>query len=108
MTCPPFQVILVDSALPALARAKVHVQGILASAVRRGRMPPPPGKALLHRLSLHTDFACLSACDLVVEAVFEDLAVKRLVKAAPMMMIDRSIDRSDTPARPHSTCLIPS
>ena len=44
--------------------------------------PPPKGKDILHNLSLHSDFAFLSECDLVVEAVFEDLAVKRQVRCS--------------------------
>ena len=50
-------------------------------AVARGRSTAEQGAALLARLTPTTEVAALAGCDVVIEAVFEDPALKRRVYA---------------------------
>ncbi|MGW0537773.1 3-hydroxyacyl-CoA dehydrogenase family protein [Streptomyces sp. NPDC003032] len=59
-----------DEALAAVA-------GSLTRSVRRGRIHARTKAATLEALSVTGDFSALGDCDLVIEAVAEDLAVKR-------------------------------
>ena len=47
--------------------------------VKRGRISEEQAKAAMDRLSTTLDYADLSDCDLVIEAVFEDMNVKKKV-----------------------------
>ena len=72
-----FVVTLIDTSAPALKKATANIQAIVASAVRRGRVSSAAaGQAMVARLTTHTTYASLTSCDLVIEAVFEDLRVK--------------------------------
>ena len=54
-------------------RATERIGHFLTRAVEKGRLEQTARDAAMGRLSLTTDLAGLAACDLVVEAVFEDL-----------------------------------
>jgi 3-hydroxybutyryl-CoA dehydrogenase len=58
-------------------RAREALERQLARAVERGRIAAADRDAALGRLTLTTSLADLAACDLVIEAAFEDLALKR-------------------------------
>ncbi len=75
------EVVLLDSSQQGAERGKVWSQGLLDGAVRKGRSTPSKRDALLALITPTTDFAALSGCDLVIEAVFEDRAVKAEVTA---------------------------
>ncbi|RAM65181.1 3-hydroxyacyl-CoA dehydrogenase [Herbaspirillum rubrisubalbicans] len=65
----------------ALARARAHVEKIYDAQVVRGRLTPEARSAILARLHGSTRYEDLAAADVVIEAVFEDLAVKQAVFA---------------------------
>ncbi len=69
-------VVLLDSTLEAAERGKGYSLGLLDKAVKRGRSTPEKRDALLARITPTADYAALAGCDLVIEAVFEDRAVK--------------------------------
>ena len=69
-------VVLLDSTLEAAERGKACAQGLLDKAVKRGRSTPEQRDALLARITPTADFAALAGCELLIEAVFEDRAVK--------------------------------
>ncbi len=69
-------VVLLDSTQEAAERGKGYAQGLLDKAVQRGRSTAEQRDALLARITPTTDYAALAGCDLVIEAVFEDRAVK--------------------------------
>jgi 3-hydroxyacyl-CoA dehydrogenase/enoyl-CoA hydratase/3-hydroxybutyryl-CoA epimerase len=69
-------VVLLDSTLEAAERGKGYSQCLLDKALKRGRSTPEKRDALLARITPTADFAALVGCDLVIEAVFEDRAVK--------------------------------
>jgi 3-hydroxybutyryl-CoA dehydrogenase len=62
-------------------RGRATIERYLTRGVEKGRMTPEEGDAALGRLSLTTEPADLAACDLVIEAVIEDLPAKREVFA---------------------------
>ncbi|HEX6014231.1 MAG TPA: 3-hydroxyacyl-CoA dehydrogenase NAD-binding domain-containing protein [Geminicoccaceae bacterium] len=69
-------VTVIETAEDALARGRERIEGGLAESVKRGRLDEAGRAERLRRLSAATDLAALGAADLVIEAVFEDVAVK--------------------------------
>ena len=69
--------VLCDVAAPILQRARDRLRAALDRDVERGRLTRADAEAALQRLTVTVDLADLAACDLVVEAVPEDLALKR-------------------------------
>jgi 3-hydroxybutyryl-CoA dehydrogenase len=72
-----FRTICFDISDAALARATKQTAGFFAKSVERGRLTEDKRDAMLASMESTTDMAALAQCDLVIEAVFEDLAVKR-------------------------------
>jgi 3-hydroxybutyryl-CoA dehydrogenase len=72
-----FDVRLIDSAAPALDRARAAIERSLARFVEKGRMTAAERDAALGRLSAGTSVDSVADCDYIVEAIFEDLQVKR-------------------------------
>jgi 3-hydroxyacyl-CoA dehydrogenase len=72
-------VILLEQDEAALQRGRQRVTEHYQGRVSAGKMKPAVAAAAEARLSPTTDWAQLSRADLVVEAVFEDLAVKQEV-----------------------------
>ena len=66
-----------DVAPEGLARARAVTAKFFASSVKRGRMAEGEDAAALARMTDTTDLAALAEADLVIEAVFEDLAAKQ-------------------------------
>ena len=69
-------VLLLDTSQESAERGKAYSQSLLDKAVKNGRSTPEKREALLARITPTTDYAVLSGCDLVIEAVFEDRAIK--------------------------------
>jgi 3-hydroxyacyl-CoA dehydrogenase/enoyl-CoA hydratase/3-hydroxybutyryl-CoA epimerase len=69
-------VVLLDTSQEAAERGKACSQGLLDKAVKKGRSTAEKRDAQLARITPTTDFAQLAGCDLVIEAVFEDRAIK--------------------------------
>ena len=70
------EVVLVDTTQQAAERGRDHARSLLDKAVARGRRTAAQRDAMLARIVPTTDFALLAGCELVIEAVFEDRAVK--------------------------------
>jgi 3-hydroxybutyryl-CoA dehydrogenase len=66
-----------DLAVENLDRAARQTEAFLAKSVERGRTSAAERDAVLARFSRTTSLGDLAAADLVIEAVFEDLATKR-------------------------------
>jgi 3-hydroxyacyl-CoA dehydrogenase/enoyl-CoA hydratase/3-hydroxybutyryl-CoA epimerase len=69
-------VVLVDTTAEKAQAGKDHVAGILDKQIERGKSTPEKKAELLARVHPTADFADLKSVDLVIEAVFEDRAVK--------------------------------
>ncbi|MDP5306136.1 3-hydroxyacyl-CoA dehydrogenase NAD-binding domain-containing protein [Paracoccus spongiarum] len=69
-------VVLIDAAQDAADRGKAHSAGLLDKAIGRKKATEEKKAEVLGRITATTDYAALAGCDLIVEAVFEDPAVK--------------------------------
>jgi len=69
-------VVLIDTSAEALAKGVARIGEAIDGGVKRGRMTVEAAAAAKARLTPATDLAALAPCDLVIEAVFEDQAVK--------------------------------
>lgn len=76
-----FPVVLVDADQAAIDRGMAHIRSTYESAVTKGRMSQTTAEAALNRITPTTTLADVASCDLVIEAVFEDMDVKRGVIA---------------------------
>ena len=72
-----FPTVLYDADAAALERAMTQIRGFFAKSVERGRLAAGEVEGILANLRPAGDLGAFAACDLVIEAVFEDLAVKR-------------------------------
>ncbi len=82
------QVVLKDVALEAAERGRAYSQTLNDKAVARGRLTAEKSQALLDRILPTADAADLAGCDLVIEAVFEDPALKARVYAEVLSVVD--------------------
>jgi 3-hydroxyacyl-CoA dehydrogenase len=76
-----FNVMLIEQSDEALDAGLGRVNGNIGANVKRGRMTEQGMDECLARLSGSTDYAMLADCDLVLEAVFEDIEVKKTLFA---------------------------
>jgi 3-hydroxyacyl-CoA dehydrogenase/enoyl-CoA hydratase/3-hydroxybutyryl-CoA epimerase len=74
-------VVLEDVSIEAAERGKTYSRTLLDKEIARGRTSPAEADALLARITPSADYADLAGCDLLVEAVFENAALKRRVLA---------------------------
>ena len=70
------EVVLIDAAQDAADRGRAHAEGILDKGMKRGKVTAEKKAEVLGRITATTDHAALKGCDLIVEAVFEDVGVK--------------------------------
>ncbi|MFD8915772.1 3-hydroxyacyl-CoA dehydrogenase NAD-binding domain-containing protein [Streptomyces sp. NPDC059575] len=73
------EVVLKDVALEAAVKGKGYSEKLCAKAVAKGRTSQEKADALLARITPTADVADLAGCDAVIEAVFEDTALKHKV-----------------------------
>lgn len=69
-------VILIDRDQPTAEKGKAHSQRFADKRIARGRMKPEAAQAMLNRIVPTDDFAQLDGCDIIIEAVFEDVTIK--------------------------------
>jgi len=82
-------VALIDAAPAALERAVTTIEAALATGVANGRLTSEKARARRRRIAPATGMAVAGDGDLAVEAVFDDLAIKRAVFAE----LDRIVAR---------------
>jgi 3-hydroxyacyl-CoA dehydrogenase / enoyl-CoA hydratase / 3-hydroxybutyryl-CoA epimerase len=69
-------VALIDRTQEAADLGKAHSHKLISNQIAKGRAKSADRDALLARITPSDDYAALKGCDLVVEAVFEDRAIK--------------------------------
>jgi 3-hydroxybutyryl-CoA dehydrogenase len=72
-----FGTVMYDTFPETLERARGQIEGFLAGSVQRGKLSRDAAAAALRAVTVTTDIAGLRGCDLVIEAVYEDLATKQ-------------------------------
>ncbi|TGT86286.1 MULTISPECIES: 3-hydroxyacyl-CoA dehydrogenase NAD-binding domain-containing protein [unclassified Mesorhizobium] len=70
-------VVLLDRDMDSAQKGKAHSDSLVSDQVKKGRAKPEEKDKLLSLITPTADYADLARCDLVVEAVFEDSAVKK-------------------------------
>ena len=75
-------VVLIDPAAPAVEAALKRIGSTINGSVSKGRISANDAAAAIARLKTAGDLAAVADADLVIEAVFESMAVKQEVFAA--------------------------
>ncbi|WP_430448138.1 3-hydroxyacyl-CoA dehydrogenase NAD-binding domain-containing protein [Rhodophyticola sp.] len=70
------EVVLIDNAQEAADRGKSYSADLLDKGMARKKVTQEKKDQVLGRITATTDYAALDGCDLIVEAVFEDVGVK--------------------------------
>jgi len=70
------EVVLIDRDVEAAEKGKAHSHKLISDQIMKGRAKTADRDALLARIRATADYNDLADCDLVIEAVFEDPAVK--------------------------------
>lgn len=73
------RVVLKDRDLETAERGKTYAEKLLTKRVTRGEISESEADSILARIVPTGDYADLEGCDLVIEAVFESVAVKQEV-----------------------------
>jgi 3-hydroxybutyryl-CoA dehydrogenase len=90
-------VTLVDRREEDLNRGRGTIQKSLDRLVKKGTLDGPQANAVISAIELSTDTDALAASDLVIEAIFEDLAVKReLYQRLDLLVLPETILASNT------------
>ena len=75
------EVVLKDVSLEAAQKGRAYTEKLNAKAVERGKLSGEKADEILGRITATADAADLAGCDIVIEAVFEDVALKQKVFA---------------------------
>lgn len=96
-----FDAVLYDSQAEALERARAVMQGIFAEAVKRGKMTEAAAGLAQGRIRFGTSMAEFAPCDLVIEAIVENVAAKqKLFTALAAVVRPDALLASNTSALP--------
>ncbi len=94
-------VVLIDRDQEAAEKGKAHSHKLVTDQINKGRAKTADRDTLLARITASADYAALGACDLVIEAVFEDRKVKaEAIAKADAVMSDKAIFASNTSTLP--------
>jgi 3-hydroxyacyl-CoA dehydrogenase/enoyl-CoA hydratase/3-hydroxybutyryl-CoA epimerase len=94
-------VVLLDSTPELAGKGKAYSAGLLAKDVAKGRRTQAQVDAILARIRPTSDYALLDGADLVIEAVFENRAIKADVTAkAENVIASTAVFASNTSTLP--------
>ena len=95
------EVVLIDASQAQADKGKAYSQGLLDKQVAQKRVSSAERDAALARITATTDYAVLKGCDLVIEAVFEDRALKaEVTRKAEAMLAPGAVFASNTSTIP--------
>lgn len=98
---PGLKLTLIDIRQAAVDAALARLRDYADKAVARGKLAAPAAQSLLAGLTGSTDHDALAACDWVIEAATEDLALKRRIFADVEARIsDEAVITSNTSSLP--------
>lgn len=96
-------VVLLDSNLELAKAGKTYSARALDKQVQRNRMTQEQADAILRRIKPGMDYSELKDCDLLIEAVFEDMDIKAdVIRKAEAAIADTAIMSSNTSTLPIS------
>jgi 3-hydroxyacyl-CoA dehydrogenase/enoyl-CoA hydratase/3-hydroxybutyryl-CoA epimerase len=95
------ETVLIDRTQEAAEKGKAYSRKVTDKAVARGRMSQAAADELLAQIVPTTDYAEVAGSELVIEAVFEDRAVKaEVTRIAEARLSDSAIFASNTSTLP--------
>ncbi|MEM9323129.1 MAG: 3-hydroxyacyl-CoA dehydrogenase NAD-binding domain-containing protein [Pseudomonadota bacterium] len=95
------EVVLLDRDRDSAEKGKDYSRKLLQKRIDRGRTTADKAEAILERIKTTEDYADLEGCDLIIEAVFEDLGIKADVTAKTEAVIpETAIYASNTSTLP--------
>jgi 3-hydroxyacyl-CoA dehydrogenase/enoyl-CoA hydratase/3-hydroxybutyryl-CoA epimerase len=95
------RVTLIDRELALADRGKAHSQKLLSADVAKGRLTQAEADAILARIEPATEYDSLRDAGLVIEAVFEDRAIKAdVTRRAEALLPAQAIFASNTSTLP--------
>jgi 3-hydroxyacyl-CoA dehydrogenase/enoyl-CoA hydratase/3-hydroxybutyryl-CoA epimerase len=94
-------VVLLDTSDEKAEKGKDYSRSLLQKRIDKGKMDAEAARVILERIQTTTDYAALSGCELVIEAVFEHRDIKADVTGkADAVMSDDSVFASNTSTLP--------
>lgn len=94
-------VVLKDVSREKAEQGKAYSARLLAKRVESGRMSPDKAQSVLQRIQATDAMQDLSACDMVIEAVYEDQALKaKLIREALDVLGEATVFASNTSTIP--------
>jgi 3-hydroxyacyl-CoA dehydrogenase len=95
------EVVLIDMKQEAADKGKAYSESILDKGISRKKVTPEKKEQVLSRITTTTDLEALKGCDLIVEAVFEDIGVKaEMTKKVEAIVGEDCIFASNTSTLP--------
>jgi len=95
------EVVLVDRDQAAADKGKASSETYVEKGTKRGKVTAEKGQAMLDRITATADLDHLKGCDLIIEAVFEDPAVKaEMTQKVEAIIPDDCIFASNTSTLP--------
>ena len=92
-----FTTIVYDNRAEALSLARAQSEAFFRKSVERGKLRAEQLPAIMERWTSTTRIEDLAACDVIIEAVFEDLKVKHGLFAALNKCARRTLSLRRTP-----------
>src|SRR5215472_2764243 len=93
-------VVLVDRDQESADKGKAHSHKLITDQINKGRAKTAERDELLARITPSADYAALAGCDLVIEAVFENRAVKAEAIAKAEAVLGDKVFGSNTSTLP--------
>jgi 3-hydroxyacyl-CoA dehydrogenase/enoyl-CoA hydratase/3-hydroxybutyryl-CoA epimerase len=95
------ETVLIDTTQEGADRGKAYSKTLVEKAVKRGRMTPEKGEKLLGLIHPTTEYDAIKGSDLVIEAVFEDRALKaEVTQKAEAQLAEAAVFGSNTSTLP--------
>ncbi|WP_346839426.1 3-hydroxyacyl-CoA dehydrogenase NAD-binding domain-containing protein [Microbulbifer sp. SAOS-129_SWC] len=99
--CAGIAVVMTDVSAAAAAKGKAYSAALLDREIERGRKTERDKQAILDLITATDNYAALAGCDLIIEAVYEDLELKaQVTRDAQQFLQDGGVFATNTSTLP--------